>query len=186
MKTRYLISAAAVALLVASGMAIAQTPPATRVPNPPMSTLSPAEQAFVMAAARGSEREVEMGELAKDKGQSIPVREFGARMVTDHGQAVRELRQLAASKGVHLSNTKTGREEPSMERLTKLSRPEFDREYANTMLKDHEKDVAEFRRMAQQARDPDLKAWVQKTLPTIEGHLQTIKAIQGTVQGAVR
>jgi predicted outer membrane protein len=46
------------------------------------------------------------------------------------------------------------------------------------MVKDHKQDVAEFRRMHSGAVDPNLKAWVDKTLPTLEDHLETIEGIQ--------
>lgn len=151
-----------------------------------LQSLNSGDRQFLVEATRGSEREVELGELAKEKGQSIAVKEFGARMVTDHGKAASELKQLALSKGIRLGDTKKSAEEPSFDRLTKLSRPEFDKVYVDTMVADHEKDVAEFRRMSEQAQDPDVKAWVARTLPTIEGHLQTLKAMQGTMQGSLR
>ena len=39
-------------------------------------------------------------------------------------------------------------------------------------LKDHKKDVTEFRKASQNAKDSDVKAWAAKTLPTIEEHLE--------------
>jgi putative membrane protein len=47
------------------------------------------------------------------------------------------------------------------------------------MVSDHEKDVAAFKRESQQAKDPELKAWAGKTLPTLEDHLQMIRQVQG-------
>jgi putative membrane protein len=67
------------------------------------------------------------------------------------------------------------------DRLSKLSGAAFDREYVKMMVKDHEKDVAAFKRESQQAKDPDLKAWAGKTLPTLEDHLQMIKRVQSQV-----
>lgn len=49
------------------------------------------------------------------------------------------------------------------------------------MVKDHEQDVAGFKRESQQAPDPDLKAWAAKTLPTLEDHLKSIKQIKSQV-----
>ena len=71
-----------------------------------------------------------------------------------------------------------------MERLAKLQGPEFDREYVRAMVKDHKQDVAEFRRMHSGAVDPNLKAWIDKTLPTIEDHLKTIEGIQAQMAAA--
>jgi putative membrane protein len=61
----------------------------------------------------------------------------------------------------------------------------FDKAYLAAMANDQEQDVAEFRRMSEQGQDPDLKAWAARTLPTLEGQLQTVKAVQGTM-GASR
>ena len=65
------------------------------------------------------------------------------------------------------------------------SSPGFDKAYLAAMAKDQEQEVAEFRRMSEQGQDPDLKAWAARTQPTLEGQLQTVKAVQGTM-GASR
>lgn len=52
------------------------------------------------------------------------------------------------------------------------------------MVKDHKADVGEFRRMHSGAVDPNLKAWVDKTLPTLEDHLKTIEGIQKQMASA--
>ncbi len=149
-----------------------------------LESLSGGDRQFVLDAVRVSERDVELGELAKEKGQSIPVKELGARMVVEHGRIARELKQLALNKGLRVGDTKRP-EEPSYDMLTKLSSPGFDKAYLAAMAKDQEQDVAEFRRMSEQGQDPDLKAWAARTLPTLEGQLQTVKAVQGTM-GAAR
>jgi putative membrane protein len=177
---------AAAAVLLSSGVtAMAQqptTPGATS--NTTMESLSGGDRQFVLDAVRVSERDVELGELAKEKGQSIAVKELGARMVVDHGRVARELKQLALNKGLRVGDTKRP-EEPSYDMLTKLSRPGFDEAYLEAMSKDQEQDVADFRRMSEQGQDPDLKAWAARTLPTLESQLQQIKATQGKM-GAAR
>ena len=177
---------AAAAVLLSSGVtAMAQQPttPGT-TSSTTMESLSAGDRQFVLDAVRVSERDVELGELAKEKGQSISVKELGARMVVEHGRIARELKQLALNKGLRVGDTKRP-EEPSYDMLTKLSSPGFDKAYLAGMAKDQEQDVAEFRRMSEQGQDPDLKAWAARTLPTLEGQLQTVKAVQGTM-GASR
>jgi putative membrane protein len=63
--------------------------------------------------------------------------------------------------------------------------PGFDKAYLAAMVNDQEQDVTEFRRISDQGQDPDLKAWAARTLPALEGQLQTAKAVQGTM-GASR
>jgi putative membrane protein len=52
------------------------------------------------------------------------------------------------------------------------------------MVKDHRNDVAQFRKMSREAKDPELKAWVTKLLPTLEDHLKTIEGIQAQAAAA--
>jgi putative membrane protein len=180
-----IVTAAVAVVLFTAAAAFAQE---TRPANPPTTVmpLSETDRHFIMEAARGGDHEVELGDMARQKGQSAAVKQFGARMVQDHGKAGQEVRQLARSKGVRLTDTGTAHKEPSVDRLAKVSPAEFDREYVNAMVQDHEKDVAEFRRMSQTATDPDVRAWAAKTLPTLEDHLATIKSIKGNMTGSTR
>jgi putative membrane protein len=135
---------------------------------------------FVTKAAEGGRMEVELGQLAQGRASSEAVKQFGQRMVQDHGAASQELMQLAENKGMKLDDT-TPKPDRLMERLSKLQGPDFDREYVKAMVKDHKQDVAEFKRMHSGAVDPNLKAWVDKTLPTLEDHLKTIEGIQAQI-----
>jgi putative membrane protein len=49
----------------------------------------------------------------------------------------------------------------------------------NMMLDDHKKDVAEFRKAADKCTEPSLKDFASKTLPVLEKHLDSAKAITG-------
>ena len=59
-------------------------------------------QPFRDGSGEGSMAEVELGQLAADKASNAKVKEFGQRMVTDHGKAGDELKTLAASKNITL------------------------------------------------------------------------------------
>ena len=47
-----------------------------------------------MDAAKGGMAEVELGKLAQDKGSNEQVKNFGKRMVDDHGKANDDLKTL--------------------------------------------------------------------------------------------
>ena len=140
-------------------------------------TLQRTDRNFIQKAAEGGKAEVELGQLAQGKASSDAVKQFAQRMVQDHGAANQELTQLAQSKGVPIE-PKPGKHAKMIDRLAKLQGADFDREYVKAMVKDHKEDVAEFRKMHSGAVDPNLKAWVDKTLPTLEDHLRTIQGIQ--------
>jgi putative membrane protein len=63
------------------------------------------------------------------------------------------------------------------DKLSKYSGADFDREYMSMMVKDHTKDVKEFENASNKAKDPDVKAWASKTLPTLREHLQMARDI---------
>jgi putative membrane protein len=130
------------------------------------------DQAFVTEAAKGGMAEVELGKLAQEKGSSAQVKTFGERMVTDHGKANDELQTLAKNKSITLPSGLAPKDKALRDRLAKLSGDAFDRAYMNAMLTDHRKDVAAFKHESETGKDPDVKSFASKTLPTLEDHLK--------------
>jgi putative membrane protein len=141
-------------------------------------TLSPADSKFVTAAAQGGLAEVKMGELAKEKGSNQSVTSFGEQMVKDHTEANNELRSVASGKGITVPESLNAKDQALYDRLSKLSGAQFDRAYINAMVKDHQEDVAEFRKVSKTSKDPDIKTFATKTLPTLEHHLQMAEDAQ--------
>jgi putative membrane protein len=138
---------------------------------------------FMKKAAKGGMAEVELGRMAARKGASAQVRDFGSRMIRDHSKADRELMALAAAKGVELPKSISLGEDVSVAHLKMLSGKSFDEAYVKMMVDDHKDDVAAFQKEADQAQDPDVKRFVEKTLPTLQSHLDKIQAIQSEVSG---
>ncbi len=158
--------------------------PSTQEPSTTASGLSAADQAFVKEAAIGGMAEVELGKLAASKASNPDVKQFGQRMVDDHGKASEELKSWAAQKKVNLPTELDAKHKAEHAKLEKLSGDAFDRAYMASMVADHNKDVAEFQREAKSAKDPDLKAWVSKTLPTLQDHQKSAKEISAKVHGS--
>jgi putative membrane protein len=127
---------------------------------------------FANEAAQGGMAEVELGRLAAQKAADPSVREFGQRMVADHSKASAELKALAAKKGMQLPAEINSDQKSEMDKLAKLSGPDFDKEYMSAMLKDHEDDVKAFETQSKEGNDTDVKAFATKTLPTLQEHLQ--------------
>jgi putative membrane protein len=59
-----------------------------------------------------------------------------------------------------------------MDELSLKSGAEFDKAYADLMVKDHKEDVDEFKKESEKGNDPELRAWAGETLPTLEHHLK--------------
>ena len=132
--------------------------------------LSAKDKTFMQKAAKGGMMEVAMGKVAEEKGQSEDVKAFGKRMVADHSKANDELMALAEKKGVKLPSEKPMKEWTS------------DKGYMDMMLKDHEKDLAEFKDEASNGSDPDLKKFADRTAKIVQKHLDLAKKTQGKLQ----
>ena len=141
------------------------------------------DHTFMMKAAQGGMAEVELGQLAKDKASSDAVKTFGQHMIDDHSKANDELKDLASKKNVTLPADVDAKDRTTKDRLSKLSGEAFDRAYMRDMVADHRKDIAEFEREANNGKDPDVKAWAAKTLPTLQNHLKMAEDTERQIAG---
>ena len=187
------VCAAAVTALLASFPAAAQnsTRPSATAPagattdgksSGAAAALDRSDRKFVEEAAAGGMAEVELGKLAEQKATSDQVKQFGARMVEDHGKANDELKELAQSKGLSVPAAPDKSHQKDLDKLSKLSGAQFDREYMAHMLSDHRKDVSEFKKMSESAKDSDVKAFAGKTLPTLQEHLKMAQSVNDSVK----
>src|ERR1041385_8058656 len=134
------------------------------------SSLSAKDKAFMKKAAKGGMMEVAMGRMAERNAQSDDVKSFGKRMVTDHSKANDELKSIASKKGFQL---------PSKQPSGKWT---SDKAYMEMMVKDHEKDLAEFKEEASGGSDPDLKKFADDTAKMVQEHLDLAKETQGKLK----
>ncbi len=141
------------------------------------SKLSAADKQFMKKAAVGGMAEVELGQLATEKAANDDVKKFGQRMVDDHSKANDQLKQVAANEGVDLPQQLSAKDKALKARLSKLSGESFDKAYMTAMVKDHTKDVADFRRESENGQDPEVRNFAKETLPTLESHLTEAKSV---------
>jgi len=169
---RQVLFAAVVAAAVAAAPAAAQTSYHSKGTKGAKGTKPVSDQTFVAKAAEGGLAEVELGKLATEKAASDQVKKFGQRMVDDHGKANDELKGLAQTKSITIPSDLNTKDKALRDRLSKLSGEAFDRAYMQAMVRDHRKDVNEFRTESQSGKDAEVKSWAGKTLPTLEEHLK--------------
>lgn len=134
--------------------------------------LSSDETTFVKDAAQGGLMEVQLGKLAQEKAGDEKVKQFGKRMEQDHSKANDELKKIASDKGVQLSTDLDKKHKTKIDKLTKLSGTDFDKQYMNDMVSDHKEDIKKFQRVADKGKDADVKQFASQTLPTLKEHLQ--------------
>jgi putative membrane protein len=170
-------------LVMLCGLPLRAAEPETSTTAPQRGQLSESDYRFAVKAARGGLEEVELGQLAKQKGSSDAVRNFGDHMVADHSKANEELTQIASRKGATLPPTLSHGERSTLDDLQKAGGADFDKTYAKDMVKDHKKDLREFESAAKDVTDPDIRSWAEKTIPTLQQHLQMAQDMEATVKG---
>ncbi len=114
--------------------------------------------------------EVAMGRMAEQNATSPEVKKFGARLVADHGKANSELKSIASEEKVDLPADKGAGKWKS------------DKEYMSMMVKDHEKDLADFEKEAKDGSDANVKRFAEKTSKVIRKHLDMAKEIDGKLK----
>ncbi len=140
---------------------------------------------FMVKAASGGMLEVELGNMALQKASSPKVKKFAQQMVTDHTKANEELKALAAKKNITLPTTPGDEAQEHINDLAKYSGAEFDKKYAELMHKDHQEDLDLFKEAADDAEDPEVKAFASKTLPVLQNHHQMAEQMEeGTAKNA--
>jgi putative membrane protein len=133
---------------------------------------------FIKESALGGMAEVEMGKLATQKASSDAVKQFGQRMVDDHSKANQQLKQAAAKSNIEVPTSLDSKHQSHIDKLAKLSGPEFDKAYLKDQVKDHEHDVDKFKDEAQYGSDPNVKQFAMATLPTLQEHLSAVKDLK--------
>lgn len=144
--------------------------------------ISEADSKFAVDAASGGMTEVQLGKLAQQKAASQKVKDFAAMMVRDHTKANDELKALAMSKNITLPPAPGEDQMDHIKDLTEKSGKEFDKDYIDMMVKDHENTVDMFEKCSKDAKDADLQAFASKTLPTLKEHLDAVKKIKASMK----
>jgi len=158
------------ALMATVVFAFAAAPAFAQTGQPRSAT--PADQTFLVNTAKAGLAEVEFGKVALENATNEQVKAFAQRMVDDHSKANEELKTLAASKNVVVPSTLDAQDKGMQDKLMALKGEAFDREYMTAMVAGHTKVVESLRAESQSGKDPDVKAWAARTLPTVEDHLK--------------
>lgn len=132
---------------------------------------------FAVDAANGGMTEVETSKVAAAKATNPQVKEFAAMMIADHSKANDELKGLAGTKNITLPDSVSAESKSALADLSKKAGADFDKAYVDKMVSDHKATVDLFESGSKDVKDPDMKAFIDKTLPTLRAHLEHINKI---------
>ena len=134
--------------------------------------------------AQANIAEIQTGHMALEKGQSDQVKKFAQQMIDDHTKAQKQLQQLAQSKGVDLPGDTDLEHKAIATALKALSGDTFDNQYiARVGVGDHQRTRDLLQKAQKNAKDPGLKAYAQKTVKVVDGHLAMAKKMDNSKNG---
>lgn len=115
--------------------------------------------------------EIAMGKLAQQKGQSKEVKAFGKTLAKDHAAADKKVLAFAKAQKIELPTVTDHKGDMDM------GGAEFDAKFAQAMLDDHKKDIAEVMSARDSTTDDKLKTLLNDLLPALEKHRDTAQKL---------
>jgi len=138
--------------------------------------LDDATRKFITEATSGGNLEVKLGNIAQTNGSNPRVKEFGAMMIKDHTDATNQLKGIAQSLNVPVSDSLSKMHQGHVDMLSKKKGKAFDKAYMSMMVNDHKKDIKEFEK-ASKGSNTTVSNFASQTLPVLNKHLDSAQAI---------
>ena len=155
---------------------------AAREDQPP--SVTPAEQDFMMKTTQTDLAETQMARIALQKSTNNDVKDYANMILSDHTDALEDLTELMKNKNVPQPNTMDVEIQRDISRMSDLTGPDFDREFMNMMVTDHQNALEMFRDQEAIAQNPDVKDYVEDLIPKLEMHLDKARRLQSKLFSA--
>lgn len=136
------------------------------------------DESFMKDAAHAGAAEIEASKLAQTKAKNADVKAFADSMIADHTKVADELKALAAKKNVKLPDGPSVTQKAELKLIDAGDNDKFDERYAKHFgVNAHKDTIKLFEDAAKNAKDPEVKAWAEKTLPGLKHHLEMAQAL---------
>ena len=165
--------------------AVAPAPDTARPAAAPAPAINDAQIAHIVVTANTVDSAA--GQLAKTKGASKAVKDFGQTMVNDHSGVNKQAVALATKLNVTPEDNDTSRQlksggDANLAKLQGLSGEAFDKAYIDNEVTYHQTVLdAIDKTLIPNAQNADLKALLVKVRPAIAAHLERAKSIQSSL-----
>lgn len=133
---------------------------------------------FFETAASANQFEIESSKLALERATDPALKSYAQKMVKDHEKAGEDLKALARKKDTIVPASLLRRHQAMLDDLrNEQPGKAFDDEYRDKMVLSHKEAVSLFDEAARDSRDPEIKAFAAKMLPTLQAHGGAAKAL---------
>lgn len=135
------------------------------------------ERKFMQDAAVDDMTEIAIGKLAVEKSSSDDVKQFGQKLIDDHTKANASLKELAVAGQLTLPDAIDPKHQSRVDKLAKLSGPEFDKAFIKDQVKFHQQNVKDFQNEATNGITVQVKNYASQALPTLQQHFEQAKEL---------
>lgn len=154
--------------------------PGAAAPGAPAEPVAAAERSFVASAASSGLAEVEASRYIAEKTGNADLKSFARQMEREHTSANDELMRIAGTKGLTVPTSVDGEERGLLDKLRNSSSDQSDRNFIQDFGVDaHKKAIQLYETQARDGRDPELRAFAERTLPRLREHLTMAEQLQG-------
>ena len=137
------------------------------------------DQDFVNFAAQTDMVEANLGQEAQNVAKSQAVKDYGQMLVTDHTNDYKKLQQVGQQAGFTVPDAIDEQHNKAMiAPFQKLKDAAFDHRYIREMVAGHTKALDVYKKEANDATNPAIKAYAQDAIPVLQKHLDNAKAIE--------
>ena len=128
---------------------------------------------FVQDAVKANNMELHMLAEGKTMGTNAELKSAAGKMEADHKKLGKKLSDYAAKKSIVIDTA----DHHDMDN-NDAKGAAWDKEWADDMVEDHEKDIKKFEEAQNEVEDAELKTIITETLPSLREHLESAKKQQ--------
>lgn len=136
----------------------------------PLTPAQRLERRFLQISAGNMHFQAEASRLAASRSNNPAVKELATTLLERQQAAQPELLRLLHARGMALPIA-SPQHAKVLRQLARLNGAKFDRLYVDEVVtRSYQADIGNYAKVAAQAEDPVLKAWVERQLPTLRFH----------------
>ena len=137
------------------------------------------DKQFLTTVSQGNLNEIKLSELAEHKATDPAVKSFAHKMVVEHEALGRKMKPFAVKWGLTAPTSMDSDHQQEADKLNGLSGHDFDKEYIDAMVKDHDGAYDLFDKEANDTKDARFKATVEQGKSTVAAHKNMAHDLQG-------
>lgn len=126
---------------------------------------------FLVNAAENDLKQIQLGQLAQQKGSTAQVKELGKIMEDAHTKSLNNLTALARSKTITIPTSATNDARDAFEDLSEKTGKDFDEAYYDLMVSEHKDAIDTFEKASADSQDSDIRNWATVSLTGLRTHL---------------